>query len=112
MNSIGVFAGIIILITLVIFSIYHFVKLDKEQKIANVKEWLKWGVTEAEKKLGSGTGQLKLRYVYSLAVARFPWLVSIVSFEMFSAWVDEALDWMRDQLENNTKINGYVTPRE
>ena len=107
--SFGVYVGIAILIALVGLSGYRFAKLSKEQKIANVKEWLKWAVTEAEKKLGGGTGQLKLRYVYNLAVAKFPWLVSIVSFEMFSGWVDEALDWMKQQLESNQSINDYVS---
>ena len=38
----------------------------------NVKEWLLWAVTQAEQYLGSGTGALKLRYVYDLAVEAFP----------------------------------------
>jgi hypothetical protein len=83
------------------------IKLDKAQKIANVKEWLKWAVVEAEKALGSGTGQLKLRYVYDLAISQFPWIVSFISFEMFSGWVDEALEWMKGQLDNS-KINKYI----
>ena len=108
MNT-GVILGLIILIVLIVSSIYHFVKLNKKQKVANVKEWLKLAVVEAEKALGGGTGQLKLRYVYDLAIAQFPWLVTLVAFEVFSGWVDDALEWMKQQLETNNKINEYVS---
>lgn len=107
MNT-GVVLGLIIIIALIGLSVYHFANLDKEQKIANVKEWLKLAVVEAEKFLGGGTGQLKLRYVYDLAVKQFPWIVTLVTFEIFSGWVDEALDWMKEQIEQNKAINNYV----
>lgn len=73
-----------------------------------VKEWLKWAVTEAESYLGGGTGQLKLRYVYDLAVKQFPIIKYIIPFSVFSAWVDEALVWMRQQIDSNAKIAEYV----
>lgn len=87
----------------------NFVRLSREQKINSVKEWLKWAVTMAEKDLGSGTGQLKLRQVYSMAVTQFPWIIQLVSFEQFSAWVDEALKWMNSQIDSNKAINVFVT---
>ena len=90
-------------------AIYAFVKMSKEQKIANLKQWLRYAVVMAEKELGSGTGQLKLRYVYNAAVNKFPWIVSVVSFEVFSAWVDEALEWMRQQLASNGAIIDYIS---
>ena len=80
-----------------------------EKKIANIKQWLKLAVIEAEKVLGGGTGQLKLRYVYDLAVKQFPWIVTLISFEIFSGWVDEALEWMKQQLEQNKAISWYVS---
>ena len=110
--SFEVIFGIIILIAIAIVLVYQFIKQDKAIKVANIKEWLKFAVIEAEKLLGGGTGQLKLRYVYDLAVAQFPWLVSLVTFTVFSSWVDEALDWMKEQLESNANINGYVINRE
>lgn len=110
--SIEVILGLIILAVLAGILGYQFAKQDKATKIANIKEWLKYAVIEAEKALGGGTGQLKLRYVYDLAVSQFPWLVSIVSFDIFSSWVDEALEWMKQQLEINIKINDYVTIKE
>lgn len=89
-------------------TVYTFLKMSKEQKISNIKQWLKFAVVEAEKVLGSGTGQLKLRYVYDLAVKQFPWIVSFVTFEIFSVWVDDALEWMNQQISENKAINSYV----
>ena len=101
-------AGLVVLF-FAMYGVRAFIKEPKNQKIDNVKEWLKWAVTEAEKKLGSGTGQLKLRLVYNMAIEKFPWLISIVAFETFSEWVDVALDWMRDQLSKNKDIKTLVS---
>lgn len=108
MNTIQIFFIVLIFGIFIASGIYTFVKLSREQKINNIKQWLKWAVVEAERQLGSGTGQLKLRLVYNTAVNRFPWIVSFVSFETFSEWVDEALEWMKKQLNENEAINGYV----
>lgn len=103
-----------IIVTLVIVAIalvcgiIWFVKLPKDKKIANIKEWLKFAVVDAEKELGSGTGQLKLRMVYNMAVKQFPFIVQLIPFDTFSGWVDEALDWMRDQLAENKVTQSYV----
>ncbi len=67
-----------------------------------------WAVTEAEKDLGGGTGKLKLRQVYDLFVTRFPWLAKIVSFELFSGMVDDALEEMREMLAQNKAVKELV----
>lgn len=102
-----IIASVIIAIALVCGVIW-FIKLPKEKKIANIKEWLKYAVTQAEKELGSGTGQLKLRMVYDMAVKQFPFIVQLIPFNIFSGWVDEALDWMRSQLAENKAAQNYV----
>lgn len=103
-----VFIMIIIVLIAVIIETTAFAKLSRKKKVENIKEWLKLAVIEAEKILGGGTGQLKLRYVYNQAVTQFPWIASLVSFETFSAWVDEALEWMEKQLEQNQAITNYI----
>lgn len=85
-------------------AVISFKGLSKEEQIKNVKEWLKWAVTEAERELGSGTGQLKLRRVYDMAVTQFGWIARLVTFETFSMWVDDALIWLNKQLESNNAI--------
>lgn len=91
-----------------VFAVRKFLGLPTDQQIENLQEWLKWAVTEAEKELGSGTGQLKLRRVYDLALAKFPWIARLVPFEEFSMWVDEALIWLGKQLESNKAITNMV----
>lgn len=107
MNTFAIF-GLIIILIVIGLSIFTFIKLPREAKIANVKEWLKIAVFEAEKYFGGGTGQLKLRYVYDLAIKQFPWLITLITFELFDEWVKEALIWMEDQIEKNPRMKAYV----
>ena len=86
----------------------NFFKMPGNAQLQKVKEWLLFAVTQAEKELGGGTGQIKLRYVYDMFVMKFPTLVKFISFETFSFMVDEALDKMRHLLETNQKVEAYV----
>lgn len=87
---------------------WNFFKLPTKEQIAKIKEWLLYAVTEAEKELGGGTGQLKLRQVYDLFVQRFPTVAAVISFDTFSGWVDEALEQMREMLAKNEHAAAYV----
>lgn len=88
-----------------------FLKPTDEQ-INDVKQWLLYAVTEAEKDLGSGTGKLKLRQVYDLFLQRFPIVSRMISFEQFGQYVDDALDEMKRILAGNRQINKYVQTGE
>ncbi len=90
------------------YSVYVFIKKPTNAQLQCVKEWLLWAVTEAERELGSGTGQLKLRYVYNMFIERFGYLSRIITFDMVSLLVDEALDKMKDMLKNNEAVQNYV----
>ena len=90
------------------YAIYAFIKIPTTEQISKVKEWLLYAVTAAEKELGSGTGQIKLRYVYDMFIAKFPYLVKVIPFETFSILVDEALDKFRNMLDNNTNLQSYI----
>lgn len=87
---------------------YRFWALPQAGKIAKLKEWLLWAVSKAETELGSGTGVLKLRLVYDMAVERFPWVERLVDFEVFCGWVDEALDRLREEIARNPEVAAYV----
>lgn len=80
-------------------------------RLNDVQEWLLGVVTEAEKQLGSGTGQLKLRQVYDKFLEKFPLLSVLVPFKMFSEMVDKALERMRTMLESNSFAQSYVEGR-
>lgn len=88
--------------------VIRFWRLPTEDQIAAAKEWLLGVVIEAERELGSGTGVLKLRYVYDLFVDRFPWLAKVIPFKTFALWVDESLDVMHELLAQNKKVKLYV----
>ena len=91
----------------IIFAI-QFAKEPSEKKMEMVREWLLFAVIQAEKELGGGTGQLKLRYVWDMFIKTFPAIASVISFEMFSALVDDALEQMRKILESNKALANYV----
>ena len=74
----------------------------------SAREWLLFAVTEAEKALGSGTGELKLRVTYDAFIKRFPLLSKFVTFDTFSSWVDISLSEMRKMLEKSSRTEGYV----
>lgn len=42
-------------------------------------------------------------------VTRFTWLARVITFEMFSMMVDEALDKMKTMLESNTAMQELVS---
>ena len=90
------------------YAIYAFAKMPSSEQLSKVKEWLLYAVTEAEKELGGGTGQIKLRYVYDMFIAKFSYLAKVVSFESFSGLVDEVLEDFRNMLETNKKLDNYV----
>lgn len=108
MDNIITAIGIIGIVGAAIYALYYFMSLGKEKQLQIVREWLLLAVVEAEKALGSNTGQLKLRYVYNLFLSKFKYLSLVISFEQFSLLVDEALDVMRDMISNNKQVEQYI----
>lgn len=94
---------VIVVVLILLFGIYY--TITNKQK---VKIWLEWAVTTVEKELGTKTGQLKLRKVYDMFIERFPIFSKLVPFSTFSIWVDEALEFLRNQLANNEAIKAFV----
>ena len=107
MNNILTFLAenwyVIVVVLVLLFGIYYTIT-NKEK----VKVWLEWAVTTVEKELGTKTGQLKLRKVYDMFIERFPVFSKLVPFSTFSIWVDEALEFLRNQLANNEAIKAFV----
>ena len=102
MNTEMIILAVVVIVVLIGGGIY----------VNGFKNWLVWAVTEAEAMFGSGTGQLKLRYAYELAVKQFPVIAKIIPFSLFSAMVDQALVIMRKMIENNGKIANVITKEE
>ena len=102
---------IVILILISIAAVLTLIYLVIHQR-KKVIEWLKWVTLEAEKELGTKTGQAKLHLVYSWFCKQFPKLASVIRFKWFSGWVDIALDTMREWLEKNSEVADYVKNRK
>ena len=99
---------IIIIVISVAAFIYNFVKMGRERQIENIKEWLIFACLEAQKLLGSKTGQVKLRYVYDLFVSKYKFMSYIIPFETFSDWVDESLVNVRNMINTNEAVRKMV----
>lgn len=104
--------GLIAVIAIIIFACVKFFNMPTSKQIEALKEWLKFAVTRAKQEFGENTGQLKLRYVYDLAISKFPWVAKIISFEEFALYVDEALIWLKEQLKSNEAMQNLVNKKE
>ena len=102
----------VIIITVVAILIgvlgFGFIKLGKAKQIEIISEWLLLAVIKAEKELGSGTGQVKLRYVYDLFLDKFKFTAMFISFVQFSNLVDLALVTMKSMISNNNQVKDYI----
>ena len=95
----NIIVAVIVAVFLIVFTIW----------LMGFKNWLVYAVAEAEKVLGSKTGQLKLRLVYDMAVARFPIMAKMLPFNLFGKLVDAALDVMKDMIAKNENIAVAIT---
>ena len=93
----------------ILIGVIVYLAVNQKTKVI---EWLKYAVVEAEKLLGSGTGQLKLRQVYDWFCEKFPVIAAIMPFPVFSAWVDVALDTMKKWLEIGNPIGDYILGKD
>ena len=102
---------VLIIIAAICLFIVWFLKLGKERQLKIINEWLLLAVIKAEKELGDGTGQVKLRYVYDLFIDKFRFASTFISFNQFSILVDAALVIMREMVSNNDQIKNYISSK-
>ena len=102
---------ILIVAILICILVAGFLKLGKDKQIKIINEWLLLAVIKAEKELGDGTGQVKLRYVYDLFIDKFRFASMFISFNQFSILVDAALVIMREMVSNNDQIKNYISSK-
>ena len=102
--------GLAVAVIIAVLVVYRFFGLPTEKQVEKIKEWLIWACIEAERALQSGTGQLKLRQVYDMfcAVPAFSWVAKVISFDVFSEWVSDALITVKEMLLNNEALSTYV----
>ena len=98
--------------SVVSIKVYKWFKKPNNEQLEQVRQWLLYAVAKAEKELGSGTGQLKLRYVYNMFIAKFPVIAMFIKFEDFSSMVDKALEELEELINNNVQIENFVLNKE
>ncbi len=101
---------LIAIAVITVVAVKEFIPLPKDKQYEQIKGWLLGAVTLAEKEYGSGTGKIKLSTVYDKFVERFPWIAKVLTFEMFSKYVDDALVEMRNLLSTNKNVASIVSP--
>lgn len=95
----------LIILILALAALIYIIAVSQPKKI---KEWLIWAVSQVEKELGSGTGQIKLRKVYDMFITKYRFISIFIPFNIFSNLVDSALDIMREMIETNQKVEHYI----
>ena len=107
-ENIVIALAIIIGLSFLGIGLYYFFKLEKSKQLEIVSEWLLLAVVQAEKELGTGTGQIKLRFVYDMFLSKFKFTSKFVTFNQFSLMVDIALAKMNDLLQSNSNLQNYI----
>lgn len=102
----------IAVVSVVSIKAYIWFKKPGNEQLEQVRQWLIYAVAKAEAELGSGTGQLKLRYVYDLFIKKFPAIAIFISFEDFSKMVDGALDELEELMKENKEISMLIKPSD
>lgn len=92
------------IVSVVSVKIYKWFKKPTSEQMRQVQEWLLYAVAKAEEILGSGTGELKLRYVYDMFLVKFPVIAIFISFDDFSIMVEKALQKFEELIQTNDKI--------
>lgn len=99
-------AALIAVIAVAYFSVRKFLSLPNTAKKQKIIAWMIYAVKVAEDRFGSGTGVIKLGFVYDMFVKKFSIVSKIITFEQFKSYVNEALKECENALENaNTEDN-------
>ena len=89
------------------YNLNKFIKKPRKEQIEAIKKWLVKACIEAEAMWDDDTGYMKLLETYGWFVEKFPAIATLVSFETFKSWVDEALEEAKKLMENPT-VSWYV----
>lgn len=108
LNNWYVVLGLVAVLVGIGFAVYKFAGLPTQDQILKIKKWMLYAVTLAERELGEKTGELKLRMVWDMFIARFPLVAKVISFDTFKFWVDNALDEMKELLDTNEAVKNIV----
>lgn len=90
-----VFSGIVAALFFILLVIMWY-----KGKKRFVLQTIKYLVDYAEKKFGSGTGEIKYAYVVSRLYPELPLIIKlVVSPNMLDKWIEKAVDELQEKLE-------------
>lgn len=95
----------IAIISVISIKVYVWLKTPGKEQLNKIQQWLVWAVAQAEKELGSGTGQMKIKYVYDLFISKFPAVAIFISYSTFSDMVEKALEEFKEMIASNQRIS-------
>ena len=94
-------------ISMMAIRVYEFFKQPNKEQLQQIQEWLVYAVARAEEVLGSGTGKMKLKYVYDMFVTKFPAFAMFISYEKFVEMTEKALKEFKEMIAENPKIKEF-----
>ncbi len=94
-------------ISMMAIRVYEFLKQPNKAQLQQIQEWLVYAVAKAEEVLGSGTGKMKLKYVYDMFVTKFPAFAMFISYEKFVEMTEKALKEFKEMIAENPKIKEF-----
>jgi hypothetical protein len=94
-------------ISMMAIRVYEFLKQPNKAQLQQIQEWLVYAVARAEEVLGSGTGKMKLKYVYDMFVTKFPAFAMFISYEKFVEMTEKALKEFKEMIAENPKIKEF-----
>lgn len=99
--------SIIAVLAIIVVAIICLIKQEKSV----IFKMLYAMVTEAEKKYGHGTGELKLASVISAVYDKLPAVIkTVLPVKVIEGWVEQALTEAKKKWTANTNVATYIDP--
>lgn len=102
---------IALLVIVGLVMLFNFILLPSNKQQEKIHQWLLWAVVEAERYLESGTGQLKLVYVYDKFKKQYPLFATFMPYLTFEKMVEAALEEMHYLIATNPAVEDFVSPK-
>lgn len=108
MNNLDLLVAALITFILVATFVIKYLSTPTEKRKDMILTWLLHSVIEAERMLGSKTGQVKFAQVYDTYLKQFPVMSKFFPKEVFVELVNEALNQMKHLIETNIQVKQYI----
>lgn len=109
MNNYNVIILVVVLVAIIIFGL---IWLAVNGRTDIIKKIVLSCVVQAEKTLGSGTGELKYAYVVDKVYEKLPGIVTLfLSKKTINDFIENSVKKLKDVLSDGTTLSGYDDER-